>query len=115
MTEAIRFTHIPASDHEKRTLNAEELFLSNRARNPPLATLNDGELSDLIWRLQMHRDRTRELADRQVRDTRFMAAPTVSDTTRYKHDYLSAALERAVAEFELRGGMIDGSPAEEDA
>ncbi|WP_322889164.1 MULTISPECIES: hypothetical protein [unclassified Yoonia] len=98
----------PATDQERRALDAEEMEMANQSRNPALATLPDNALSDLIQRLRARRNRARDIADRQGREARAKAAPagatpaSRNDGTLSKHDYLNAALDRVTAEREAR-------------
>ncbi|MFN4099975.1 MAG: hypothetical protein ACK4GT_09375 [Pararhodobacter sp.] len=120
MAETNSNVHEAASDQERRALDADELDLANQARNPALAALKDGALSDLISRLRSRRNRARDIADRQGREARSKAAPSGTTAaagnvgTLTKHEYLNAALERAVAEREARGtASADESPAQD--
>ncbi len=110
----------PASVEEKRALDADELQMADMARHPALGQLSDRELSDLISRLRSRRKRARDIADRQAREARAKSAPagatpaTGNAGTLSKHDYLSAALERAMAERAARGGAADDSAEGDD-
>ena len=111
----------PASVEEKRALDADELQMADMARHPALGLHSDRELSDLISRLRSRRKRARDIADRQAREARAKSAPagatpaTGNAGTLSKHDYLSAALERAMAERDARGGKAqEGAEGEDD-
>ncbi|NYS26014.1 hypothetical protein HUK65_13545 [Rhodobacteraceae bacterium 2376] len=99
----------PASAEERRALDAEELQLADMARHPALGQLSDRALSDLVSRLRTRRNRARDIADRQGREARAKAAPAGATAasgnagTLNKHDYLNAALDRALAERTARG------------
>ena len=105
----------PAGAEESRALDADELQMADMARHPALGQLSDRELSDLISRLRSRRNRARDIADRQAREARAKSAPagatpaTGNAGTLSKHDYLGAALERAMAERAARGGAADDS------
>ena len=110
----------PASVEEKRALDADEMQMADMARHPALGQLSDRDLSDLISRLRSRRKRARDIADRQAREARAKSAPagttpaTGNAGTLSKHDYLSAALERAIAERAARGGAADDSAESDD-
>ena len=119
MTEATPSDHAPAGPEERRALDADELQMADTARQPALGRLSDRDLSDLVGRLRSRRNRARDLADRQRREARGKAAPagatpaTGDAGTRGKHDYLNAALDRALAERAARG-TGDAPEAEAD-
>jgi len=98
----------PAEDAERRALVADEMAMADQARHPALGALTDRDLSDLVSRLRARRDRARDIADRQGREARSKAAPAGATPaagnvgTRRKHDYLNAALERAMGEVPSR-------------
>ncbi|MFN3971820.1 MAG: hypothetical protein ACK4L4_10630 [Gemmobacter sp.] len=108
----------PATDAERRALDAEEMAMSDQARQPALGALSDRDLSDLVTRLRSRRNRARDMADRQGREARSKAAPAGATPasgnagTRSKHDYLNAALTRAMAEREGRGAGDAADDAE---
>jgi len=108
-----------ASAEERRALDADELKLADMARQPQLGTLSGRELSDLISRLRTRRNRARDIADRQGREARSKAAPSGAtpargnEGTQSKHDYLGAALSRAMDERKARGGD-EGAEGTED-
>ena len=110
----------PASVEEKRVLDGDELEMADMARHPALGELSDRDLSDLISRLRSRRNRARDIGNRQAREARSKSAPagatpaTGNAGTLSKHDYLSAALERAMAERTARGGAADDSAEGED-
>lgn len=93
---------------EKRALDRDEQELSQSARQPGLAALDDGALDDLIRRLRDRRDRARDVANRQRREARGKARPQGAtpaggnEGTKTKHAYLNAALRRAMAERSKR-------------
>lgn len=108
MTNATNHDHGAASPEERRALDAEELQMADQARHPALGQLTDRELSDLVSRLRDRRKRARDIADRQGREARAKAAPSGTTPasgntgTLAKHDYLGAALERAMQERQSR-------------
>lgn len=112
-----RTSHEPAGAEERRALDADELQLADKARQPALGRLSDRDLSELVSRLRARRNRARDLADRQGREARAKSGPSgarpASDNsgTLSKHDYLNAALERATAERAARGTADDGASA----
>jgi hypothetical protein len=112
-------SHAPASPEERRALDADELVMADQSRNPQLGRLSDRELSDLISRLRSRRNRARNIADRQGREARAKAAPAGAspakgnEGTLSKHDYLNAALTRAMGERKARGGSDDDGEGEE--
>lgn len=113
-------THEPASAEEKRALSRDEQQLADQARNPALAELSDRELGDLVSLLRDRRNRARDIADRQRREARGKAEPAGASAaggnegTMSKHDYLGAALDRAMAERDRRGGeAADGGESGE--
>jgi hypothetical protein len=109
MADTTSDSHAPASAEERRALDADELQLADRARNPALSQLSDRELSDLVSRLRARRNRARDIADRQGREARAKATPAGSTPasgntgTLSKHEYLNLALDRALAERSSRG------------
>lgn len=111
---------LPASVEEKRALDADELQMADMARYPALGQISGRELSDLISRLRSRRNRARDIADRQAREARAKSAPAGATPasgnagTLSKHDYLSAALERAMNERDTRGGAVDDSAEGDD-
>jgi len=122
MTDAKKTDHSAASAEERRALDAEELQMADQARHPALGQLSNRALSDLVSRLRDRRNRARDIADRQGREARAKAAPAGTTPasgntgTLAKHDYLGAALERAMAERESRGsGDADSNDAEAGA
>lgn len=117
MTDPKTSPHPLATAEERRALDAEELQLADMARNPALGALSDRALSDLVSRLRTRRNRARDIADRQGREARAKAEPAGATAakgnvgTLSKHDYLNAALERAMAERKARGGSDDAADA----
>ena len=120
MAEMANDPRASASAEERRALDAEELQLADMARHPALGRLSGRELSDLVNRLRARRNRARDIADRQGREARAKAAPAGSTPatgnagTLSKHDYLNAALDRAMTERKARGedaGKADLPPA----
>jgi len=115
MSESKREDHAPASPEERRALDADELQMADMARNPQLGALSDRELSDLVSRLRTRRNRARDIADRQGREARAKAAPAGTTPakgntgTLSKHDYLNAALVRALEERDARAGGDAGA------
>lgn len=107
-----------ASAEEKRALNRDEQDLADRARQPALAELSDGDLSDLVSLLRERRNRARDIGDRQRREARGKADPSGAtpaggnEGTRSKADFLDAALNRAMAERDRRGAASE-DPAED--
>ena len=97
-----------ASPEERRALDAEELQMANMARHPALGELSSRELSDLVGRLRMRRNRARDIASRQGREARAKSGPAGTAPakgnagTLAKHEYLSGALERAMEELQSR-------------
>ena len=97
-----------ATPEEQRALTKEELAFADQARQPALGRLSDKALTDLIGLLRMRRNRARDIAARQGREVRGKTAPKGANPaggnegTRSKSAYLSAALDRAVAERERR-------------
>lgn len=108
MTDAKKKQDGAASPEEKRALDADELALADQTRGPALSGLSSRDLSDLIGRLRTRRNRARDIADRQGREAREKAAPSGTERakgnagTLSKHEYLTAALDRATAEREKR-------------
>ena len=109
MTEAKNEVRAAASTEERRALDADELQLADMARQPALGQFSDRELSDLVSRLRTRRNRARDIADRQGREARAKSDPAGATPasgnagTLAKHDYLNAALERAMQERQARG------------
>ena len=64
-----------ASPEERRALDAEELQMANIASHPDLGELSSRELSDLVGRLRMRRNRARDIASRQGREGRASPGP----------------------------------------
>ncbi|NHB76514.1 hypothetical protein [Rhodobacter calidifons] len=93
---------------ERRALDADELGLADMTRFPVLSALADAELASVIDRLRDRRNRARDLADRQAREARSKVEPKGATAAagdagmRAKHDFLGAALDRALAERERR-------------
>lgn len=106
--------HAPANEHERRALDNDEMEMANEARNPALGSLSDSALSDLISRLRSRRNRARDIADRQGREARAKAPPSGAAAassnagTMTKHEFLNAALDRAMQERDARQGGNDG-------
>ena len=109
MTEAATL----ASAEERRALDADELSLADMTRAPTLRKLSDAELTQVVQRLRDRRKRARDLADRQSREARAKAAPSGTVAAkgdagmRSKHDYLTEALERALAEQDSRSAEAE--------
>lgn len=105
--------HEAASAEEQRALTRDEQELADQARNPALSELSDRDLSDLVSRLRERRNRARDLADRQGREARGKSTPAGAtaaggnEGTMSKHDYLGAALDRAMAERDRRSGNAE--------
>jgi hypothetical protein len=120
MTDANRTPHAAASAEERRALDADELQLADMARRPALGQLSDRALSDLVGRLRTRRNRARDLAARQGRATRAKSAPAGATPARgnagtlSKHEYLNAALERAMEERAARESTDGDSAAPQD-
>lgn len=120
MADAIRTPQAEASAEERRALDADELQLADKARRPALGQLPNRELSDLIGRLRTRRNRARDLAARQGRAARAKSAPPGASPARgnagtlAKHEYLNAALERAMEERAARSSTYDDSAATQD-
>jgi len=120
MTNAKKNPDEAASAEERRALDADELSMADQARNPALGALSDRDLSDLITRLRSRRNRARDISNRQGREARAKASPSGAapargnEGTLQKHDYLSSALSRALAEREKRGGSGIDEAAEDD-
>ncbi|WP_405405645.1 hypothetical protein [Paracoccus sp. Ld10] len=97
-----------ATPDEQRALTREELDLANRSRQPALGQLSDKEVSDLVGLLRMRRNRARDIAARQGREARGKAGPKGANPaggnegTRSKAEYLTAAMDRAIAERDRR-------------
>ena len=112
--------HAAASDEERRALDADELRLADKARHPSLGQLADRELSDLVGQLRTRRDRARDIADRQGREVRGKSDPTGVSPARgntgtlIKHDFLNAALDRAMTERQSRRDALVESPEGDD-
>lgn len=117
MADTASAPHAAASAEERRALDTEELQLADMARHPALGQLSGRDLSDLVSRLRTRRNRARDIADRQGREARAKAAPAGATPasgnvgTLSKHDYLNSALERAIAERNVRG---EGAREEDD-
>lgn len=113
--------HEPASPEEQRALSRDEQELADRARNPALSQLADRELSDLVSLLRERRNRARDIADRQGREARGKSAPAGvtaaggNEGTMSKHDYLGAALDRAMAERDRRSAGTEAEGGETQA
>jgi len=113
-------TDAPATTEERRALDADELVMAEQSRNPQLGLLSDRELADLITRLRSRRNRARNISDRQGREARSKAAPAGASPARgnegtlSKHDYLNAALTRAMDERKARGGSEDDGAGDDD-
>lgn len=120
MTDATRTPQAAASAEERRALDADELQLADMARQPALGQLSDRKLSDLVSRLRTRRNRARDIADRQGREARAKSDPAGATPasgnagTLSKHDYLNAALERAMEERAARGSKDGDSAATQD-
>ena len=120
MTGTNRESHAEASAEEQRALDSDELDMVNTARNPTLRDLSDRDLSDLVARLRTRRNRARDIAKRQGREARSKSAPSGATPasgnagTVTKHDYLNAALTRAMAERDARGQKNDSASGTED-
>ena len=71
-------------------------------------------------RLRTRRDRARDIADRQGREVRAKASPagvtaaSGNAGTLNKHDYLNAALDRALSERATRGQPENAPPSQHD-
>lgn len=110
--------HEPANQEEQRALSRDEQELADQARNPALAQLSDRDLSDLVSRLRERRNRARDIGDRQRREARGKSEPAGvsaaggNEGTMTKHNYLGAALERAMAERERRSGESSAEDAD---
>jgi hypothetical protein len=117
MTDHDQDKHRAATEDERRALDSDEMDLADKARNPRLANMTDSELSDLVQLLRSRRDRARDIANRQGREARAKSAPSGiapasgNRGTLAKHEYLGAALDRAMAERAAR----DAAPAEGSA
>ncbi|MDX5401795.1 MAG: hypothetical protein LPK02_05485 [Rhodobacterales bacterium] len=102
--------HAPATEHERRALDSDELEMANQARHPALGAMSDNALSDLISRLRSRRNRARDISDRQGREARAKAPPSGTapasrnDGTMSKHEFLNEALDRAMREKASRQG-----------
>lgn len=113
--------HAPANEHERRALDNDEMDMANQARNPALGGLSDSALSDLVSRLRSRRNRARDISDRQGREARAKAPPSGTSAassnagTMTKHEFLNAALERAMKERELRQAKKGGKGEDSDA
>ncbi len=120
MTETDTDHHAAADEQERRALDADELELADRARNPVLSEMSDRELSELVSRLRSRRNRARDIADRQGREARSKSDPSGATPASgnagmmTKHDYLNAALARAGEEHAARG-VTDEDEAFKDA
>ncbi|MCC6000391.1 MAG: hypothetical protein JJU19_05925 [Pararhodobacter sp.] len=119
MAHARNIPQSAANADEQRALDADERQMADMARHPALGQLSDRELSDLVSRLRSRRNRARDIADRQAREARAKSAPagvtpaTGNAGTLSKHDYLNAALERALSERQARDGAPDSGAAAE--
>ncbi len=119
MTETTSDPHAAAGEQERRALDADELDLADQARNPALGNLSDRELSELVSRLRSRRNRARDIANRQGREARSKSDPSGSAAASgnagslTKHDYLNAALSRAMEERAARGASDGDEPAKE--
>jgi hypothetical protein len=120
MTDTTSTPDASASAAERRALDADELQLADMARQPALGQLSDRDLSDLVGRLRTRRNRARDLAARQGREARAKSAPAGATPARgnagtlSKHEYLSAALERAMAARAARTSADDGATTPDD-
>ncbi len=107
--------HDPPSEHERRALDNDEMEMANQARNPALGALSDSALSDLISRLRSRRNRARDISDRQGREARAKAPPSGTSAassnagTMTKHEFLNAALDRAMQERDSRQAGTDSA------
>jgi hypothetical protein len=122
MSDINREEHAAASAEERRALDVDELQLADMARQPALGQLADREVSDLVGRLRTRRNRARDIANRQGREARAKSDPAGATPARgnagtlSKHDYLNAALERAMVESEARAATgEDSAKPREDA
>lgn len=112
--------HPAATDHERRALDSDELALADKARNPTLGGLSDSELSDLISLLRSRRNRARDIANRQGREARAKTSPAGATAasgnsgTLSKHDYLNAALDRAMQDRASREKSDAGGESQRD-
>lgn len=120
MTRTDRPRHAAASVEERRALDADELRLADKARHPALGQLADRELSNLVGQLRTRRNRARDIADRQGREARAKSDPagvtpaSGNAGTLDKHDYLNAALNRAMTERQSRGNTSGDTTKGED-
>ncbi|MBM3606370.1 MAG: hypothetical protein FJX25_17095 [Alphaproteobacteria bacterium] len=109
-----------ATPEEQRALSRDELELADQSRQPTLGHLSDRGLSDLVSRLRDRRNRARDISDRQGREARGKADPAGispaggNEGTRSKADYLTAALDRAMAERDRRQSApdVDSQPSQ---
>lgn len=119
LTDA-RNDHATARPEERRALGADELQMTDLARHPALGKLSDQEISDLVSRLRSRRNRARDISDRQGREARAKSDPAGATSasgnagTLAKHDYLNAALERAMDERRVRGTSEEDTPEAQD-
>jgi hypothetical protein len=119
MTDTESDHHAAATEQERRALDADELELADKARQPVLGKLSDRELSELVSRLRSRRNRARDIADRQGREARSKSDPSGATAasgnagTLTKHDFLNAALARASDERATRGATDEDEPAKE--
>jgi hypothetical protein len=111
--------HAAASADEQRALDVDEQQMADMSRHPMLGQLSDRELSDLVSRLRSRRNRARDIGDRQSRESRAKSGPagaapsTGNAGTLSKHEYLNAALERAITARSARAGAADDEPVAE--
>ncbi len=105
------------ADHRKeeaRALSRDERDLALMARYPTLGKISDSDLGDLIERLRDRRDRARQIANRQRRETS-KVAPAGGGNDRGSHSkahYLGCALRRAQEEVRRRGELADLRPGD---
>ncbi len=120
MADTGKDPHATASAEERRALDAEEMQLADMTRQPALGELSSRELSDLVSRLRTRRNRASDIAHRQGREARAKAdragaTPASGNAgTLSKHDFLNAALDRAMAERKARGDTSDEGPSGQD-
>jgi len=93
---------------EERALSADELELVDKSRARAVRSLTDSQLSTLVKRMRVRRDRAKTVAERQRREMRGKARPRGAMPSRddegsqLKLSVLSTALQRLDAETTRR-------------
>ena len=104
---------------EARALDADERELVEKSHHPAVASVSDGELSDLLKLVRGRREKAKTQAQQRRREMRGKAPPkgvaaSTSDTgSRQKLAVLAMAVRRLNSEVERRrAGRRSGSPVQ---